>query len=159
MYHHVRTKGDLLYTLCTESLSTITEAVGEAIARESDPVAQLRVLITTHLVTSLADQDKHATMLMELRSLPEERREVVTAMRDRYEDMIEEVVGAGQVAGLLRDDVPVRLLTLALLNLLNWTIFWFRPAGGRGVDEIATAFASIYLDGVVVAQPQAGEAH
>jgi TetR/AcrR family transcriptional regulator, cholesterol catabolism regulator len=150
MYHHVRSKEDLLYVLCTESLTKVAEDAEAAVASENEPLAQLHALIVAHLTTSLFDQDKHATMLTELRSLPTKRRNEVIALRDRYERIVMEVVAAGQADGSLRSDLSARLLTLALLNLLNWTIFWYSPDGELGAAEIARAFASVYLDGVAV---------
>ena len=36
---------------------------------------------------------------------------------------------------------------LCLLNLLNWTIFWFRPGGDLDADELGNLLASIFLEG------------
>lgn len=149
MYHHIRSKNDLLYTLSVESLTKITTTTERAVASEREPLERLRALIIAHLEASLADRDRHATMLIELRSLSTDRRKEVVGLRDRYERLVETTVADAQAAGAVRSDVSVRLLTLALLNLLNWTIFWYRPDGGLGAGEIASTFASIYLDGVV----------
>lgn len=146
LYHHIRSKDDLLYQLCVESLERITQTVSAAIAVETEPELRLRSLVQAHLATSLADQDRHATMLTELRSLPEDRRTEVVALRDRYETLVGEVIREGQDAGVLRSDINARQLTLGLLNMLNWTIFWFRP-GGMSATEIASVFASIFIDG------------
>lgn len=149
MYHHIRSKADLLYTLSVESLTRITAVSEQAVESRDEPLDRLRALIVAHLETSLADQDRHATMLMELRSLSADQREEVVDRRDRYERLIERVVADAQAAGDVRSDFSPRLLTLALLNLLNWTIFWYRPDGDLDIGEIASTFASIYLEGAV----------
>jgi AcrR family transcriptional regulator len=149
LYHHIRGKADLLYKLCVESLRTISEAVDAALAGSGDPVTRLRALVLAHVTTALAEQDMHATMLAELRSLPPQRREEVVRLRDRYEATVRKVISEGQAAGLIRRDMSARYLTLALLNLLNWTIFWFNPDGRMTAQELASVFASIYLDGVL----------
>jgi AcrR family transcriptional regulator len=146
LYYHIRRKDDLLYQLCVESLERITQTVSAAVAVETEPGLRLHSLIQAHLVTSLADQDRHATMLTELRSLTESRRAEVVAMRDRYEALVRDVIQDGQDAGVLRTDISARHLTLGLLNMLNWTIFWFHP-GGMSATEIASVFASIFTDG------------
>ena len=153
MYHHIRSKDDLLHTVCVESLTRIRAAVEDALEKESEPLDRLRALIMAHLATSLADQDKHATMLTELRSLPPTRRAEVIALRDQYESLVGSVIHDAQEAGVVRADVAERQLTLALLNLLNWTIFWFRPDGGMEAQQIASVFLSIYFYGVVVGNP------
>lgn len=157
MYHHIRSKDDLLYTLCVDSLNRITEEAVRAVASESDPERQLRKLISAHVSTSLADQDKHATMLMELRSLSPARRNDVVVLRDRYESLVVEVIQRAQAAGALRSDVTAKQLMLALLNLLNWTIFWYRPEGELSIEGIGSIFESIYMDGAKVVNDLAGD--
>jgi hypothetical protein len=42
---------------------------------------------------------------------------------------------------------PSQLLCLLLLNLLNWTIFWYRPDGAHSPDAIADATMRTLLEG------------
>ena len=54
---------------------------------------------------------------------------------------------------VIRNDVDPKLLTVALLNLLNWTIFWFEPGGGLQADDLGEVLAKIYLQGILIATP------
>jgi len=45
--------------------------------------------------------------------------------------------------------VPARSLTLALLSLLNWPIFWFRPDGRLTPEALADLLASLFLEGAL----------
>ena len=150
LYHHIKGKEDLLFNLSVESLNHIHTEVARAIAVESDPVRRLRAFIRTHVVTMLADQDKHAAMLIELRSLTGRRRKAVVQLRDDYEVMLQGVMSEGQRQHALRDDIEARLLAVALLNLLNWTIFWFEPGRGLAADALGDVLAKIYLQGVLI---------
>ena len=49
----------------------------------------------------------------------------------------------------MRRDVTARNLTLALLSLLNWPIFWFRPDGELTPVALADLLASVFLEGVL----------
>jgi AcrR family transcriptional regulator len=147
LYHHIRKKEDLLYDICVDSLKRITDAVVDAISDEHEPVSRLRSLIFAHVTTSLSDRDKHATMLIELRSLSAGRRQEVIELRDLYEKLVESVIREAQAAELLRTDISTRQLTLTLLNQLNWTIFWFREDGALHPAQLASDFASLFLDG------------
>lgn len=147
LYHHIGNKEDLLYRLCVHALQHIHDGATRALSQAATPAERLRALIRAHVITALADQDAHATMLIELRALSEARRREVRAQRDRYETVVRQALEEAQVAGVLRPDVPARHLTLSLLNLLNWPIFWFRPDGELTPEELAALLTTIFLDG------------
>ncbi|HEX4110419.1 MAG TPA: TetR/AcrR family transcriptional regulator [Solirubrobacteraceae bacterium] len=147
LYHHVQSKEAILEWLCIESLRRVTADVREVIEREDEP---LRPMIERHLLVALADRDMHATMLLESGSLSGERRARVVALRRDYELLVEGVIAAEQREGRLRSDYEARPLTLSLLNLLNWTIFWYEPQGAMSAADVARMLASVYLDGAAL---------
>ena len=147
LYHHIGAKHELLQEVCESSLRHITDAVTAALGANPDPADRLPALIGAHVRSALADQDKHAVMLIELRSLPEEVRTSVIRRRDAYEGILRGAIEAGQADGVLRTDIPARHLTLALLNLLNWTIFWYTPDGELSGDGLVAEFTDVFLNG------------
>jgi hypothetical protein len=42
----------------------------------------------------------------------------------------------------------VRLAGIGILSACNWFTQWYRPDGRLGVDEIADAFAELFLGGL-----------
>jgi TetR/AcrR family transcriptional regulator, cholesterol catabolism regulator len=152
LYHHMRGKEDLLFAISAESLRRITDAV--TAARDSaDADQRLHAMIMAHLETALRDQDMHTTMLIELRALSEERQKEILAKRDAYQALLRSVISDDQSAGRLRTDIGAEYLTLSLLNLLNWTIFWFTAEGEHTADELAAMMSTIFLDGARVRRP------
>jgi AcrR family transcriptional regulator len=149
VYYHYKTKEDILYGLCQESLSRLSARVAP-LADLGDSVEDLRAVIRAHVVTILHDRDMHTTMLVEMRSLSPERRQHVIERRDAYEGLIRGVVARAQAAGGLRSDVSPRELTRALLSMLNWTIFWYRDDGELSVEDVAALLAGVFLEGVIV---------
>jgi AcrR family transcriptional regulator len=146
LYHHIRGKEDLLFSICTVSLAHIQSAVEKAMA--ATPLeSRLQAMIDAHLEAALTDRDMHATMLAEFGKLSADRQSEVRQERDRHAAMFRETITEAQDKGLIRKEIPARYLTLALLNLLNWTIFWFDPTRERSVQEIANFLGAIYLDG------------
>ena len=150
LYYHIGKKEDLLYQLAVESLTHIRAKVESALGAQLTPLERVRALIESHMAAALADQDKHATMLTELRSLSPKRRADVLKMRDSYEkDLVRATLEQAQKAGVIRNDIPAKHLGLALLNLLNWSIFWFRPKGELTSSDLGKLLASVFMDGVV----------
>ena len=147
LYHHIDKKETLLYELSLDSLQRITAAADEALEGDAEPLEKLRALIAAHVVTALSDRSKHATMLTEMRALTTAQREEILRHRDAYDGLVENTIAAAQRSGELRTDISAKLLRLALLNMLNWTIFWFRPDGGFSAEQVAESFASVFTEG------------
>jgi len=150
LYHHMAGKEDLLYSICVESLTHMYSEVARSMAQERTPVDRLRSAIRAHMAAILADQDKHTTMLLELRSLQGVRRDHVVELRDQYEGMLQSAIEECQGSGAIRVDISSRYLCLALLNILNWTIIWFRPDGGMEAKDVSRLVEVVYLEGTAL---------
>ena len=148
LYYHIEGKEDLLYDICVESLGNIRGAVTRALEGEDDPLKRVRAMIRAHVVSMLDDREKHATMLTELKALSPDRRDRVVRLRDEYEVLIRGVLAGAQEAGALSRETPAKELGLGLCNLLNWTIFWYRPDGDLSPEQLAGILEKIFLDGV-----------
>jgi TetR/AcrR family transcriptional regulator, cholesterol catabolism regulator len=153
LYHYLESKQDLLYALCVASMETaaghFTQAVGSA-----PPESRLRSAIRAHITAMVTEQDMHAVMLTELRSLDPDRRDEVRKLRSAYEGQWRDLLHAEQAAGRLRSDTDVKFLTLTLLNLVNWPIFWYRSSGPIEPDELSDLLTDLFLEGALP-QPSA----
>jgi TetR/AcrR family transcriptional regulator, cholesterol catabolism regulator len=146
LYYHIHAKEDLLYNLSVDSLTHISAAAERALAKAGDS-DRLEAIVQAHVLSILEERDMHATMLIELRGLAPARQRRVVKLRDKYEALLRSVVEESQAAGRLRTDIDSKMLTLGLLNLLNWTIFWFRPGGEYSSQQVADALTSLFLQG------------
>jgi AcrR family transcriptional regulator len=146
IYHHFETKQDLLFGVCRESLRRLDEAMAR-LPVDGSPEQRIRALIHIHVATIVRDRDLHAAMLIEMRALTGERRAAVVESRDAYERLVRSPIEAAQAAGYIRGDMSARQLTLFLLGLLNWTIFWFRESGTLDADHLADMLTELFLDG------------
>lgn len=150
LYHHVSSKEDLLHQICLAALHDVDAGAKSAVAEaEDDPRARLRAMVHGHTLAMLANVDFSHTMLTDMRSLSGERLEDVLQLRDSYERWTEELIRDAQAAHELRDDISSRYLTLALFNLLNWTMFWYRPQGDLDADGVAQLLTTMFLDGAI----------
>lgn len=149
LYYYVSKKEDLLYGICNEALHHVMDSVRTATDAESDHRARLRALVTAQLHSSLSEIDLHATMLLNLHLLTGDQLNEVIKLRDEYEALVASIVRDAQAAGVLREDIAPRNLTLVLLNMVNWTLTWYRPGGHLQPDEFARVIAEVYLEGAI----------
>jgi TetR/AcrR family transcriptional regulator, cholesterol catabolism regulator len=147
LYHHVTGKEDLLHQICVSSLEQLFTDVQSAVNAASNPLERIDALARTHLRTILRHQIRHVTMLKELRALSDPHRAEVMALRKKYANLVRSVIEDAQAAGAARSDIPARYLYLALLNILNWAVLWFRRGQTLSEDQLGRTFTSIYLTG------------
>ena len=150
LYHHIGGKEDLLYRLSMTTLEEVAELFAKCVSGTQSPVEALELLARSYVELLLRERDRHAVMLNEIRSLSPERRNEVVGLRDRNVAVVRDVVAQAQGAGQLRRDIDPRHATLALFNLLNWTIFWYDPAGDLEPATIGEMLWSVYHRGVSV---------
>lgn len=152
LYHYLESKQDLLYALSVASLQIISREVAEA-ADAASPEERLSGAIRAHVGVAVRDQDMHAVMLTELRSLEPERQVEVKRLRAAYEQQLRELLLEEQAAGRIRSDIDCKYLTLMLLNLLNWTIFWYKPSGPLKPRELGDLLTDLFLMGASARPP------
>jgi AcrR family transcriptional regulator len=161
LYYHVTGKEDLLHQICVSSLEQLFTDVQSAVNAASNPLERIEILARTHLRTILRHQIRHVTMLKELRALSDPHRAVVMTLRKKYANLVRSVIEEAQTAGAVRGDIQARYLYLALLNILNWAVLWFRRGQTLSEDQLGRTFTSIYLTGAAAGSmrvPMAGNA-
>jgi TetR/AcrR family transcriptional regulator, cholesterol catabolism regulator len=147
LYYHIASKEDLFYQLCVASLGQLRSDVESAIGEVRDPLGRIRALIRAHLTTLLGHQVRHVTMLTELRALSGRHHKEVLALRKSYAGLVRSVIEEAQAAGKVRTDIPAKYLYLALLNVLNWAVLWFRRDRELPASRLTDIFTPIYLNG------------
>jgi AcrR family transcriptional regulator len=147
LYYHITSKEDLFYQLCVSSLTHLHSDVESALKEVHEPLGRICTLIRVHLQTLLVHQCRHIIMLTELRALSNPHRAEVLALRKKYARLVESVLDEAQAAGVIRRDIPSKYLYLALLNVLNWAVLWFRRDQELPADLLAGLFTPIYLYG------------
>jgi TetR/AcrR family transcriptional regulator, cholesterol catabolism regulator len=135
-FYHFKTKQDILAAIMeqgmTQSLAAI-EAIG---VQTLAPREALHQLVLAHLHTLLApNHDFIAVLLYEWRSINEDARGRIIALKDRYEAIWDAVIAALHRSGDWA--LPTRFDRLFLFGTLNWTAQWYKPGAGTSIEELA----------------------
>jgi TetR/AcrR family transcriptional regulator, cholesterol catabolism regulator len=153
LYHYIGGKEDLLIQAFERAMAVLLVDV-ERIAADTSlsPPTQLRQIIEAHVAAVAENLDALTVYLHEFRALAGESLTTVRAQRERYAELVGQIVQRGVRLGQL-ETTDVRLATLGLLGMCNWMCEWYRPSGRLGADEIGRFFADLILDGLRVASP------
>ena len=148
LYHHVQSKGQLLYQLHQGFSKELLELLTAVVDSTSSPTDQLRGLV--HVVLSVVEshQAEVTVFLREGHALPEGSRQEIQHDRDQVDAIVDKMIADGIAAGELRPDLDVTLTRLGILGMCNWTYQWFRPGGEHSSAKIADFFADLVINGV-----------
>lgn len=147
LYYYFPSKQDLLMSIMTSAMQEMTVRVQAAVGLAEGATGMLKAAVRAHILFH-ADQLKEAVVAdTELRSLEDEGRAQVVAMRDAYEQIFRDIIEEGQRTGEFRD-VDAHLATRALLGAITDVANWFRPRGGLSLDEISDQYCSVFLQGI-----------
>ena len=147
VYYYFEGKGDLLYACQKAALRTLLAAARRSARSTVSAAEKISRIAEAHILCLLEETGGSAAHL-EFRALPGKRRTEIAKGRDAYERVVRGVIEAGIAAGTFRP-VDAKLATLAMLGTLNSTVVWWRPEGPRHPKEIAAAFATLIVGGLV----------
>jgi AcrR family transcriptional regulator len=151
LYYHVESKEDLLFLICQSSLTQIRTDVESALADVEDPLERMQTLISSHIESLLRDEAAHSTTFTEMHALSAERFAQIMELRDNYENLVRRVMREAQDAGVLRADIEVKYLSLALLGMMNRVMVWYRRGGPLSPSQIGRLFSMLFLAGASTA--------
>ncbi|MBM7334133.1 MAG: TetR/AcrR family transcriptional regulator [Alcanivorax sp.] len=137
IFHHFKSKEDILYSVMEEVIRFNTERLRQAVAAADTPREQLRHLISAELTATVGDTREAMTvMVQEWRCLSEDNQRRALALRDVYERLWLDVLERLHEQGAFRADPFIlrRLLT----GMIGWTPNWFSTNRRLSVDDLAT---------------------
>lgn len=145
LFYHFSSKGEILYEVMRRGIDDLTGAVRLELEACSDPRDELITMTRTHLRTLLSNtQASLASLLYEWRSLPEEQRNQVVQLRDKYETLCRDVMQRAMDRGVVKQGDP-KLLVRLWLGAINWTSQWFKGDGDLGIDKLAEEVVDMIL--------------
>ena len=147
LYHYISAKDELLWAILTRALDRLEERVLPILATDAPAVDRLTDAIHEHLSVAADHADELSLIQIEWRALDRARQAEMIRRRDAYEARWRATLEAGIADGSLRS-FDVRLAGIGILSACNWFTQWYRPGGASSVDEIADAFAELFLGGL-----------
>lgn len=148
LYHHVSSKQEILLELLDQALQLLLEKISAISTQNISPDKKLRLMIREYLQILADNVDLAAVLLFEHRALERRQHERHVPSRDKFEALWREVIAEGVDKKLFKCS-DVALAARALLGLMNWTITWYHPDGGKTMRQIADDYSSLLLNGLL----------
>ncbi|EDX88074.1 TetR family transcriptional regulator [Alcanivorax sp. VBW004] len=136
IFHHFKTKEDILYAVMEEVIHFNTERLRQAVASHATGKEQLRALIRAELQSIVGDTAEAMTvMVTEWRCLSADKQARALKLRGIYEQLWLDVLSELHDQGAFTTDPFIirRLLT----GMTGWAPNWFDREGPLSLDDLA----------------------
>ncbi|MFC6065021.1 TetR/AcrR family transcriptional regulator [Streptomyces ochraceiscleroticus] len=152
IYHHVRSKEELLRRAISRALDGLFGVLQEPGATQGRAIERLEY-VTRREVEVLIAELPYVTLLLRVRGNTDTERWAMERRRD-FDNEVAELLKAAAAEGDLRPDADIRLATRLLFGMINSIVEWYRPGrgGSASAEEVAdavvrTAFAGLRNEG------------
>ncbi|MFC9441506.1 MULTISPECIES: TetR/AcrR family transcriptional regulator [Brevibacterium] len=153
IYHHVKSKEELLRLAINRGISALDSAV-ETESRRTDTDALERLRLAVHAsVLILIEYHHSVTLLLRVRGNSEVEREALEQRRG-IDDKIRALVAEAIAEGGIRADFPPGLVTRLLFGMVNSITEWYRPGYPVDPETIAEAVTAMAFTGLEAPPPK-----
>ena len=146
IYHHVRSKDDLLALALDRALDGLFAAADEAEALDGSALERLEQLVRES-VAVLVERLPFVTLLLRVRGNTEVERAAL-ARRRAFDRRVAALAEQAVADGDLRPDVDPSIAARLVFGLVNSLTEWYRPRGGLEAEQIADAVCAVAFDGL-----------
>jgi AcrR family transcriptional regulator len=152
LYYHYENKQALLVALLTQSMESLLEKCGAAIAETApDPVASVSALVEC-IVRFMAYRGSKGLLDSEIRSLEPENRAAYIGLRDQLDISMRIAVMAGVHNGHFRTEHPVEA-GRAVLTMCHAVARWYHLGGELSPAQLAERYV-VFAMGMLGHKPR-----
>ena len=152
LYNHLTSKESLLYSIMSTIMEDLLREFDARLESVTDSVERLRTAIEVHVFFHTARAREVFIGNSELRSLTAAHRRKVVKLRDQYEERFVDIIEKGVADGSFEAADP-KITAWAILAVGTSTSTWFRPDGRLQLDDIATLYTDLVLNGLATGRP------
>lgn len=144
MYHHFRSKEEILWDLTDTALEELHSSWTEArdALTTHDPIDALRAFVGANVRFHAERRTAASLVNAQLNRLNAEHYDLAVARRAAYEHeltrLVQECLDTGR-----HSVVDLRVTVFAILQMTNAVSAWFHPEGPLTVDELVAAYQSL----------------
>jgi AcrR family transcriptional regulator len=154
LYHHFKSKEDLLYLIVKEPLARMYEGMTEIAASDVPAGEKIRRAILAHLEGFDRHYPHLFVYLREREEMKRRFREQFNLSPKQYERCWQQILREGVKSGEFRSDLDVPVVSYGLLGMLNWLHRWYDPRGRLSVREVADQLSALALAGLAAPTPR-----
>jgi AcrR family transcriptional regulator len=153
LYHYIDSKEDLLTRIFDDAHTQAMRIIDDVSRMEAPPLERLREFFARHVTWYLAHVEHATVFFREWRFLTGERRAIVAARRDGYEEFLRTLIVDCQKSGDVDPGLNVKYALFFVLGAVNAVPEWYRRTGNDSPAEIAAEYADLTIGTLTGARP------
>lgn len=154
-YYYFRSKEEALFRICDHLLRLVLDSLEGRLKEIDDPLERLRLVVFTHLDTSIRHMREMKVLSHESESLRGDYLAKIRATKKRYYDILLGILREirGERRGNGKD---LRIAALTLFGSMNWIYTWYRPEVDGDARRLTDIMVGIFLHGFLNGNGAAG---
>ncbi len=148
IYYHYASKQAILVEIMETYMIQLNASLERILREEQQPRQRLFAAIANHIRLHTTYKYEFFIIDTEIRSLEGEKRDVILSLRDRYENLVQELLHDGMGRGAFRP-ADVKITSYAIIAMCTEVANWFRPNGRLSVQQVIEMYSEMISRGVV----------
>jgi AcrR family transcriptional regulator len=144
IYSHFKSKHDLLAEICSRALIVSHEALNRASSQPGTPSEKLAMIARDFMYSLLTHQAHSVIYSREEKELDPEVCKTINQLRRDFDHRLEAVISEGVASGEFTVE-DAGLAALAIIGIVAWSQFWYRPGGRLTKEQTADGVASLVM--------------
>ncbi|MDO7883881.1 TetR/AcrR family transcriptional regulator [Hymenobacter cheonanensis] len=152
MYNHIKSKDELLDTICFRISDTYISQLHDIEHTASPYSDKIKALVRLHIRLMVEDGAAVSVANHDWKYLPEPRLTEFKQARKTYERGFAALIEAGIAAGEFRP-VNASVALFTVLSAVRWVELWYRPGRGLTAQELENNIITVLLGGLEQTHP------
>lgn len=148
LYHHAKSKMQLLYDIHRRFLARLEGRLQSSVDLTQPASVQLRGFIGSVIWLMQGNHAEITIFLREGHNLSPDLYSEIRTERDRIDGLLDDIINTGIASGEFDQNGDVHVSRLAILGMCNWSYQWFDEKGRYGVDELTQLLTEFALHGL-----------
>jgi len=149
LFHHFRSKEDILFELYTRSMELALTRLRCVDAVDDEPIVVLRRLLREHTLLILENRALFTIFFREESELTEEHAAMVRVQQRDYINLIAARVSQLIESSIITRAVPPVIAVQIALGAGSYTYRWFEKDQHKSVEAVAAMTSDVMLDGLL----------
>jgi AcrR family transcriptional regulator len=148
IYYHYANKQALLVEIMETHMQQLNATLERVLQKYTNPEQRLYEAIASHIRLHTTYKAEFFIIDTEIRALEGENRSYILSLRDRYEELLQEVLQDGMERGIFRQS-DVKVCSYAIIAMCTEVAAWFRPNGRLTVQQVINIYSQMITQGLL----------
>lgn len=147
IYYYFDSKQDILFQIFRQAMDLFLARISEVNILGLPPDQRLKAIFKKHIGV-ICENRAIMTVFMDLRrDLLPENWGVIANSRNKYEELLQELIREGAVKGYF-DVENDKVISYTLLGAINWVYVWYQESGMHSSEKVAEMMSDYLLRGL-----------